>query len=69
MSERLHVSLARSQNGLHSAMVRTTQVDGDWWVQTTIDGVVVSYENIGPVDEVHPPKPRITHERRTRPPS
>lgn len=67
MSERLTFSVARSDK--HTTTVRTTQVDGEWWAQTSVDGVVLSYECLGPVDEVHPPKPRITHERRTRPPS
>ena len=64
MSDRLHYSTARNAN--HTATVKTEQVNGEWWLQTTVDGVVLAYENLGPVDEVHPPAPRITHERRPR---
>jgi hypothetical protein len=63
-AERLHVTTARGHR--HNATIRTEQVNGEWWVQTAVDGVVLSYENLGPVDEVHPPAPRITHERRPR---
>lgn len=63
MSEHVHVSTIRT--ALHSGTVRVTQVDGEWWAQTTADGRVLAYECLGPVDEVHPPLPRITHERRT----
>jgi hypothetical protein len=66
MSERLHFSVAHSQDGLHTATVKAEQVDGEWWVRTTANGVVLAYECLGPVDEVHPPLPRITHERRPR---
>lgn len=64
MSDRLHTAMAVTER--HAVMICTTQVNGEWWVQTSVDGVVLSYENIGPVDESQPPVPRATRKRRPK---
>lgn len=68
MTDRLHFSATYTaplrHNGAHAVNVTTTQENGEWWTEMTVDGVVLAHETFGPVDEVHPPAPRITKARR-----